>query len=100
MDFLSRARFAAKLVVQPNGCITWGGTCDRYGYGRFKLNGRMDKAHRVAYELFVGPIPAGLVIDHLCRHRACVNPQHLEAVTQTVNIQRIIHVAPLKVLAA
>lgn len=66
-------------------CILWwaGRTTD--GYGLVWLQGRTQSAHRVAYEAFVGPIPAGLQIDHLCRVRACVNYRHLEAVTSQVN---------------
>ena len=59
------------------------------GYGYFALTHRKSvKAHRFAYELMVGPIPEGLCIDHLCRNHSCVNPEHLEAVTLSVNIRR------------
>ncbi len=94
MTTATQIRFLEKLVAQPGGCIIWGNTKDRYGYGRFKLGGKMVKAHRVAYEIAYGPIPVGLVIDHVhakgCTSRACCNPDHLEAVTQRVNVQRII----------
>jgi hypothetical protein len=65
-------------------CIIWAGSIDRDGYGRF----RNTPAHRIAYEESKGPIPSGLVIDHLCRVRNCVNPDHLEAVTIRENTLR------------
>lgn len=63
---------------------------DNGGYGRFVLSSqhRSVLAHRVAYELSIGPIPEGTEIDHLCRNRACCNPAHLEAVPHRVNVLR------------
>ena len=58
------------------------------GYGLFWLGGKYRLAHRVSYELFVGPIPEDLVIDHTCRNPACIEPTHLEPVTQAENVRR------------
>lgn len=71
-----------------NSCWEWLGYRSKSGYGAFSFNGRVGKAHRYAYELLVGPIPEGLHIDHLCRNPGCVNPAHLEPVTQRVNTLR------------
>ena len=81
-------RFWAK-VVKSDGCWTWrGSTHWKEGYGRFRYHGKTVSAHRVAYELTIGPIPDGLVIDHLCRNRVCVNPAHMEPVTDRENVLR------------
>lgn len=83
-----------KVRQHPNGCWLWiGGRRGGSGYGSFfveKIDGRpvSDLAHRWAYTHFVGPIPDGLELDHICRVPACVNPAHLEAVTHSENMRR------------
>ena len=84
-------RFMHKVDASwgPTGsCWEWRATKDRGGYGRFSLNGKLRMAHRVSYEMFVGPIPVGLQLDHLCRNRGCVRPDHLETVTNQENARR------------
>lgn len=78
------------LLERPTGsdCWLWTGYVAAGGYGEFHLAGRTRKAHRVAYELLVGPVPEGLDLDHLCRVRRCVNPEHLEPVTRQENLRR------------
>lgn len=86
-------RFANSYVRIPDcGCWLWTGrTAVSNGsaeYGRFFANGKLRAAHRASYEIFVGAIPTGLQIDHLCRTPLCVNPCHLEIVTGAENIRR------------
>lgn len=66
-------------------CWLWVGRVDRAGYAQVKIGNRSPMAHRWAYELLVGPIPDGLTLDHLCRQPSCVNPDHLEPVSQRAN---------------
>lgn len=87
-------RFFEKVSVRDDGCWAWTAGTAGEGYGYFYAgsvgpdeHGRV-YAHRWSYEHHVGPIPTGLVIDHLCRNRACVNPEHLEPVVQQVNVDR------------
>jgi hypothetical protein len=85
-------RMGTKFTV-GDGCWLWtGARTSPWGYGTIQLEGRPKRrsglAHRVMYELIVGPIPEGLVLDHLCRNPSCIRPDHLEPVTQRVNTQR------------
>lgn len=82
-------RFWAK-VEKTATCWVWTGAT-KYGYGVIGVGRRTEgtvQVHRLSYELHTGPIPEGLQIDHLCFNTACVNPDHLEAVTQQVNLER------------
>ena len=77
--------FEAKIHFEPNsGCWLWAGADNGVGYGKY----RGKYAHRVAYEAARGAIPEGMFLDHLCRVRCCVNPDHLEPVTNVENIRR------------
>ena len=85
------ARFETAIEKLPDapGCWLWMKAVRPDGYGVFGATpGRIVYAHRYSYELHRGPIPAGMVLDHKCRVRCCVNPAHLEAVTDRVNILR------------
>lgn len=82
-------RFMGFVHPEPNtGCWLWGGAVNWRGYGRFGNEGGHVGAHRFSYEMHRGPIPDGLQIDHLCRVRCCVNPDHLEPVTNAENLAR------------
>lgn len=88
MDAKALKRFFAKVTTTDSGCWEWQAFKTDKGYGIFKLPGSQ-KAHRASYQHFVGPIPDGMEIDHLCANRGCVNPEHLEAVTHSENIRRV-----------
>jgi hypothetical protein len=83
-------RFRRFIHEDPSGCWMWTGSRHTKGYGLFHVNTdlRMQLAHRVSYELFIGPIPEGLDIGHLCCEGFCVNPLHMEPVTRGENSSR------------
>lgn len=87
-------RLQSRLVADPvTGCVNWTGAVVHGGYGtlgigRSRPGSTRVRAHRLAYEAAKGPIPEGLVIDHLCRNPRCCNPDHLEAVTMRENTLR------------
>jgi hypothetical protein len=93
MDAATIERFERFIQPEPNsGCWIWCGhpwngadSVREPGYGRFRHDGKCYQAHRVAYELYVAQIPAGLVIDHLCGIKHCVNPDHLRATDSVTN---------------
>lgn len=72
----------------PEGCHIWMAALSTDGYAQLWANGRLRNAHILAHELANGPVPEGKQIDHLCRIRCCVNPEHLEAVSASENIKR------------
>ena len=81
-----RERFEVKIQLTPlfHSCWEWTGSLQSAGYGHIWVGGdkHSSLAHRVSYELHVGPIPDGLEIDHLCGNKKCVNPEHLEAMSR------------------
>jgi len=82
-------RALAKFEIDESGCWVWRGSRFRTGYANIANDpGKTRLAHRVVYEALVGPIPQGLVLDHLCRVRHCINPEHLELVTGLENTRR------------
>jgi hypothetical protein len=81
-------RLRDRVVIGDGGCWELHGTRNSSGYAWHTVNGRKVLAHRFSYESFVGPIPLGLEIDHLCRNRICCNPEHLEPVTRVENLAR------------
>lgn len=83
----AKGRILRQIAKDENGCWIWQGSKGGSGYGTVWWK-KHQPAHRLSYEVHVGPIPKGLVIDHLCRVPLCVNPDHLEPVTQRENLRR------------
>ena len=91
-----RQRQVFSKIIVGDDCWEWKGMPKSGGYHQIKVGGRNLMAHRVVYELLVGPIPEGLQLDHLCRNRWCVRPDHLEPVTPKENKRRGITVNETK----
>lgn len=91
---MSQPRFpirfpAGRISVDANtGCWQWLGSINGSGYAVVKLRGVQHNAHRLIYEIFMGHVPKELHVDHLCRNRGCVNPEHMDPVYPRVNIMR------------
>ena len=83
-----REKFEYGYVVVPSGCWIWVGARVSKGYGSIRTPTGVVGAHRLGYELYAGPIPAGVEPDHLCRERACVNWRHMELVDGYTNMMR------------
>jgi hypothetical protein len=81
-------RLLSKFDLSEDNHWLWNGYLDKDGYGQYWLNNKNVRAHRIVYESIVSQIPKDLVIDHLCRIRHCVNPDHLEVVTPLENMMR------------
>ena len=83
-------RLLPRLKFRPSGCLEWTGPVFASGYGTMNVDPEGTKmgVHRVAYEVAKGPIPKGLVIDHLCKNPRCCNAAHMEAVTTRENVRR------------
>ena len=84
---MDESKFWDKVEI-TNYCWNWAAATTRGNYGIFGTGNKLEIAHRVSYKLHKGEIPEGLVIDHLCSNTLCVNPAHLEAVTQKENVMR------------
>ncbi len=83
-----RDRLLSKIELSDDGCWLWTAHRDVVGYGRLRVGPTSKPAHNLVYEVFVGAVPEGLELDHLCRNRGCVNPEHLEPVTHRENVLR------------
>ena len=89
IEEMTRFWSKVQLPFHPHlECWEWIASTEKAGYGVFALRKKVVKAHRVSYIANIGAIPDGLVTDHLCRNRRCVNPNHLELVTQRENVVR------------
>ncbi len=89
-SFQTIIKFLDKLCKNPNtGCWDWVACKVKRGYGKFGFNGETQLAHRVSWQIFKGYIPKGLVLHHKCNNTSCVNPNHLELVTQGVHIREL-----------
>jgi hypothetical protein len=85
-------KLLANSTAVDGGCRRWTGAHTQKGYGHISIAGKARQVHRVAHEVWIGPIPDGHDVDHVhargCRHRDCIEPSHLEAITHAENVRR------------
>lgn len=92
-----REKLLSKIEINALGCWIWTGAVFKKKHGNYsqlKLDGKGCRGHRLSYVEFVGQIPEGTELDHLCRNTLCINPKHLEPVTHTENMRRRIDLNP------
>lgn len=86
-EVIARLAPAVNYLADPEvGCWLWTRPANSWGYGQTTVRGKAKAIHRVFYELLIGPIPEGMVLDHICRQRLCVNPMHLQPITHGENV--------------
>ena len=84
---LTKEHFETRMDKVGDGCWLWVGAVDSNGYGAVKVNGKRRSTHRVAFELYKGPLPEGTVACHTCNVKPCVNPDHLYAGSRSDNMR-------------
>ncbi len=82
-----KERILEKVIISDDGCWNWSGAMYKRGYGQIRIGKRCYRAHRISYEVHVGPIPNGMVVMHLCDNKICVRPSHLRVGTQLENMK-------------
>ena len=91
MNMPIKERLENNTVLDPEtSCLIWQLAKSRNGYGVIKYEGKKQKAHRLAYEIFVGPLQPGSVVHHTCSTRACVNPEHLQQISAQNNVAEML----------
>lgn len=88
MNVLPETERFERHITKQDGCWLWSGCKNKKGYGMFLIGDSARLAHRESLRIYGKPIPQGMTVDHLCRNRACVNPDHLESVPHSINVSR------------
>jgi len=78
-------KFLSKVIAKEKDCWRWSGFINNYGYGEMIINGKSYRTHRISFSIFNGELIDGMVIDHICKNKSCINPDHLRQVTQKFN---------------